>query len=213
MNKNIYIISMILILGLTSCNMPDEANNELANSENRILTAAAQTVEVILTENPLQDTDEPAVSTLVIPTLGATETPDPADAIALTANASDSTPESDLPCNLASFVNDVTVDDGDDFTPGEIFTKTWRLKNSGSCPWTTGYDLIFFDGFSMGGPASQQLTNTNIDPSDEIDISVELTAPTAEGTYKGTWKLRSSEGIVFSLSNDNAFWVEIDVVP
>ncbi len=211
-NTHIFKILMMALV-LTACNMPDDANNQIANSEDRILTAAAQTVEVILTENPLQTSEETPVPTLIIPTQGPSETPIPSSQLTLTASALDFATESSLPCNLASFVSDITVDDGDDFSPGAVFTKTWRLKNSGSCTWTSSYELIFFDGFSMGGPASQQLTAIDINPGDEINISVEFTAPVAEGTYKGTWKLRSSDGIVFSLSNDNAFWVEIDVVP
>src|SRR5512143_3278895 len=40
-------------------------------------------------------------------------------------------------CDWAQFVADVTVPDGTSYAPGTTFTKTWRLKNIGSCTWTT----------------------------------------------------------------------------
>jgi hypothetical protein len=42
-----------------------------------------------------------------------------------------------VPCDRAAFVADVTVPDGTNFAPGTTFVKTWRLKNNGSCTWTT----------------------------------------------------------------------------
>ena len=211
--KRIYILGLMAIgIFLTACNMPNEEVEDIF-SENRVLTAAAQTVEAILTENPTDNLEETPVPTLSIPTQAATKTSVPGPKLTLTALSLSETPENSIPCNLATFITDVTVDDGDDFGPGEVFTKTWRLKNIGSCSWTTGYEIVFFDGFSMSGPASRQISDSEVAPGEEIDISVELTAPAPKGSYKGYWKLRTTEGILFSLNNNKAFWVEIDVIP
>ncbi len=59
-----------------------------------------------------------------------------------------------LPCNSAGFVKDVSVPDGTEIAAGAKFTKTWRLVNSGTCTWTTAYDLVFVDGSAMGAPAA-----------------------------------------------------------
>lgn len=203
---------IFLLLALSACNFPDAASADNGSFENRILTVAAQTVEAILTESPIQVIEETPMPTLLIFTQTVDNTPAP-NSQAATENSIKATNENEATCNLASFIRDVTVEDGDDFSPGESFTKTWRLKNAGSCIWTVGFDIIFYDGDSMGGPASQQLTNSEVAPGEELSISVELTAPLQKGTYKGLWKLRSSNGIVFSLKNNAAFWVEIDVVP
>ena len=40
-------------------------------------------------------------------------------------------------CDWVTFLKDVTVPDGTEFTQGETFTKTWRLKNRGTCTWTS----------------------------------------------------------------------------
>ncbi|PIU90073.1 MAG: hypothetical protein COS63_04110, partial [Anaerolineae bacterium CG06_land_8_20_14_3_00_57_67] len=49
-------------------------------------------------------------------------------------------------CDWAQFVADITVPDGASFAPGAAFTKTWRLKNIGTCTWTTSYALVFVSG-------------------------------------------------------------------
>jgi hypothetical protein len=113
-------------------------------------------------------------------------------------------------CNRASFVQDVTVPDNTAFDPNENFTKTWRLKNVGSCTWTSGYSLVFDSGDLMGGPASQQLTNGTVGPNQTIDVSVDLKAPANAGTYKGNWRLREPGGTLFALST-GPFWVQIKV--
>src|SRR5512135_3467629 len=49
-------------------------------------------------------------------------------------------------CDRAQFIADVTVPDGTRFSPGAAFTKTWRLKNVGTCTWSTSYTLVFSSG-------------------------------------------------------------------
>ena len=122
-------------------------------------------------------------------------------------------PEIEVCTDRAEFITDVTVPDGADFTPGETLVKTWRLRNAGTCTWTSSYDLIFDHGDAMGGPASQQLAGL-VHPGATIDLSVDLTAPGAEGGYKGYWLLRNNDGVLFGIgANANvAFWVEIEVL-
>jgi hypothetical protein len=100
---------------------------------------------------------------------------------------------------------DVTVPDGTVFTPNQTFTKTWRLKNTGTCSWTPSYSVAFSDGNSMNGPATQALTG-NVNPGQTVDISVNFTAPAAPGDYKGNYRLRNAAGLLFS-----NFYVQIKV--
>ena len=67
----------------------------------------------------------------------------------------------------------------------------------------------------MGGPASKQLTSGTVAPGATMDVSVDLTAPSSPGTYKGYWKLRNGSGVNFGIGagGTNPFWVEIKVVP
>ena len=115
-------------------------------------------------------------------------------------------------CDKATFVTDVTVPDGTVFTPGSEFTKTWRLKNVGTCTWDTSYTLVFDTGEQMSGPASVNLPGT-FAPGQTVDLSVTLKAPNTAATYKGFWKLKNKSGTPFGIgtSGDKPFWVEIKV--
>jgi len=115
-------------------------------------------------------------------------------------------------CDRAQFISDVTVPDGTTFAPGATFNKTWRLKNSGTCTWTTSYSLVFESGEKMGGPDSVNLPKT-VAPGQTVDVTVSLTAPASAGTYRGYWKFANSGGVKFGLGSDGtkAWWVEIKV--
>lgn len=115
-------------------------------------------------------------------------------------------------CDQAQFVTDVTVPDGTSFSAGAAFTKTWRLKNIGSCTWSTGYSLVFSSGEKMGGPDSIALPSS-VAPGQTVDISVNLTAPASAGAYRGYWQLKNASGGLFGIGSTaaKAFWVSINV--
>ena len=116
-------------------------------------------------------------------------------------------------CDQAQFVSDLTVPDGSSFAPGAGFTKTWRLMNSGTCTWTTSYNLVLSGGDSMGAPLSVRLP-VNIPPGQLVDVSVGLTAPMTGGHYKGLWKISNASGVQFGIgdSANDPFWVDINVI-
>ncbi len=80
------------------------------------------------------------------------------------------------------------------------------MRNSGTCDWEPGTQLVFVSGEPMTAigavpvPAVAAGTTT--------DISVEMTAPTAPGTYKSVWQLQSPEGKRFG----NQIYVQIVVL-
>lgn len=117
------------------------------------------------------------------------------------------------PCDIAEFVSDITVADGTVFKPGELFTKTWRLKNIGSCTWTTNYALVFQSGDSMSAAEVQNLPN-DVPPGQSIDVTTYLTAPSQPGRYKGYWQLQNTSGerlLIKNGSTDSLFYVDIVV--
>jgi hypothetical protein len=115
-------------------------------------------------------------------------------------------------CDWAAFVKDVTVEDGTTFAPGEVFIKTWRLKNRGTCGWTTDYMLVFHSGSQLGGTTAVRLP-ANVPPGQTVDVSVTLTAPSTGGSYIGYWMLRNSSGVVFGTGTraNTPFYVDIRV--
>src|SRR5258708_5918607 len=115
-------------------------------------------------------------------------------------------------CDQAQFVADVTVPDNTVFNPGATFTKTWRLKNIGTCTWTTSYSLVFDSGTQMNGASSVSFPNS-VAPGNTIDVSVNLTAPNAVGNYIGFWKFKNASGVLFGigLAANSSWWVKINV--
>ncbi|HKI54708.1 MAG TPA: NBR1-Ig-like domain-containing protein, partial [Anaerolineales bacterium] len=115
-------------------------------------------------------------------------------------------------CDWAQFITDVTVPDGTKYEPGATFKKTWRLKNIGTCTWTTSYSLVFDTGAQMGAPASIKFPS-EVKPGETIDINVDMTAPTAAGHYIGYWKFKNTSGVLFGIgyAANRSWWVEINV--
>ncbi|MFT3891556.1 MAG: NBR1-Ig-like domain-containing protein [Anaerolineales bacterium] len=116
-------------------------------------------------------------------------------------------------CDKAQYVADVTIPDGTNFSAGTTFIKTWRLKNVGTCTWTTSYSLVFYSGEKMGGLDSVPLP-LYVAPGQTVDVSLTLTAPMAAGSYGGFWMLRNASGSAFGLglTASNPFWVKINVL-
>ena len=102
------------------------------------------------------------------------------------------------PCNNSQYESDVTIPDGTIIAPGASFLKTWAIQNTGTCTWDTNYQLIFISGDQMSG-TSTNLT-TSVAPSQQVQVSVSLTAPTSIGTYKGYWRLADDQGDAFGES-------------
>jgi len=205
--RKIYLTTLILLVTiLSACNMP---NSSISAAEQTAIIdrSVAETVSAGPTES-LQADNPPA-----------SETPDPAsEEITPTST---NTPEADtptpsltpIPCNLGKFVKDVTIPDGTTFEPGDVLTKTWRIKNVGSCAWTSGYDIVFSGGDAMDAPSAIQITSGTVNPGQNVDVSVDLTAPASEGTYRGNWQLRDPSDVIFGIENSTSgfFWVEIEV--
>ena len=201
MNRRpLLFLALAALLVLSACNLPSSAESEEKQAAD-IQTAAAETVNAKLTAiaqlTPSETaTSVPSATPEASPTPEASNTPEPSAT-------------SEAACDSVFFVTDVTVPDGTEFAPGSSFTKTWRLRNVGSCTWTTEYDLVFDSGDAMDGPAAQALVSS-IAPGIEVDISVEFTAPTDPGSYTSNWKLRNDSGVVFGLPGP--FFVEIVVI-
>ena len=101
-------------------------------------------------------------------------------------------------CNDSAYVSDVTIPDNTVMAPGASFVKTWALQNTGTCTWDTSFKLVFVSGSQMGG-ASTNLASS-VAPSQQVQVSVSLTAPTTAGTYTGYWRLADDTGTGFGES-------------
>jgi len=114
-------------------------------------------------------------------------------------------------CDRAQFVTDVTVPDGTTFAPNAPFSKTWRLKNTGYCTWTTAYSLVFVSGDRMGGVTT--LIPQSAVPGQTVDVGINFNAPSLAGSYRGYWQLKNASGDLFGIGTnaDQPFYVDIKV--
>jgi len=145
------------------------------------------------------------------PTLRSTATSFPASTIYVasfapaTADTRYHSPASG--CDNAAYVRDVTIADGTELAPGETFAKTWEFLNTGSCDWSSSYSIAFVSGDAMDG--SETRIRQVVSVGDHSGVSVLLTAPKDEGTYKGYWRLENAGGTAFG----EPVFVQILVVP
>jgi hypothetical protein len=198
--RTITTISILLVFILSSCNLPSKA--QPTNEPNAVFTQAALTVQAQLLETT-------PFSTPTLPPPAPTNT-----AIALPTSVPATFPPavSATPvCDQAQFIKDVTIPDGTTFLPGETFVKTWRLKNAGNCTWS-GYTLVFDSGESMNG--TSPIAIGTVAPGQEVDLSVTLTAPATNGSYRSYWRIRNPSGVLLPVLGGHqgtSFFADIKV--
>ncbi|MCP4356859.1 MAG: cellulase family glycosylhydrolase [Chloroflexi bacterium] len=95
----------------------------------------------------------------------------------------------------AAFVADVTIPDDTEIPAGQAFTKTWRVRNSGTRAWGNGFTIEFVQGDPMGAARSYPLPAT--EPAQTADISLPLTAPQTAASHHSDWKLKDDRGQYF----------------
>jgi len=204
---------LLVSLLLSSClPAPVEAAQSISNPST-VQAAIVQTVESDLaqqTDSALTNTPTPTLTET--PTETPTSTPTSSPTPTITNIPTIQLPLLAVaPCYGAAFITDVTVPDGTQFDPGADFTKTWRIQNTGSCAWTTSFQVIFNQGDLLGAPSSFNLPNY-VNPGQTVDISVGMTAPDNTGTYQGSWRLEAPNGITFGVGTSNVdFFVQIVV--
>ncbi len=195
---------------LVACNLPT-VNPLLPTSENTDTPAAASPSKIppTTTQIVIQVSTGTALPIIATPT----HRPDPATALPVLTVPAAVTPT--LVCDRASPGNpiDITVPDGSSYEPGQAFTKTWRLLNSGACTWTVDYAAAWFSGEKFGATPSANLSGP-VAPGKSVDISIDMVAPDKPGTYQSNWKLENKAGALFGIgpSGDAPFWVRIEVL-
>jgi hypothetical protein len=110
-------------------------------------------------------------------------------------------------CHNNTFVADVTIPDGTVFNddagrggrPGDEFQKIWRVQNTGSCRWDEGYVLAYVGGDQALQPHSVVFDSADdfVDPGENADLGLTLTAPRTPGKYTATWRMQTDSGSYF----------------
>ena len=193
--KAIFPVLMMLLVTILACNLPLASNPANANAT---VTAAIKTIEFNLTATSVLLSLTPRTPTV---TSTFTSTPVPFTNTPRPPTNTTVPPTPKTRCNWADFIADISIPDGTRMLPGKTFTKTWRLKNIGTCTWTTEYSIAFDSGDAMNTPLAIALPEI-VPPGDTVDVSVNLTAPATPGRKTGYWKLRNPAGVPFGLGYD-----------
>jgi len=195
MFKKLFVITLLIALTLSACRGQTPA--ETAETAE---PAPAEAQAAAANNTP---TDQ-------IPITGATEEIAETPTATPEATAPPPRPENQPGCvNQAAFVTDVTIPDNTVINAAETFTKTWRISNTGTCIWAWDYVLTYYSENRMGAPDEVPLDITY--PGQTIDISVELTAPSSPGTYRGNFVIENPEGLIMKVDEDSRLWLIIKV--
>ena len=183
--------------------MIDDAVNQSATQivrevENRIQTALPTTIPTAT------NTSTPVV-----------QTPTVTSAARSSQNDFERTKEAETSCvDAVKFVKDITIPDGSSLAPDETFTKTWQIRNVGTCVWNDQYSVIFQSGELMSGKKTFSLPDgITVEPDGTIDLSVSMVAPRQKGSYSSYWMMENEKGELFGTgdSHDKPIWVKVEV--
>jgi hypothetical protein len=98
-------------------------------------------------------------------------------------------------CDNSVYLSDVTIPDNTTVNPGQAFTKTWKVSNTGTCTWSAAYQIILISGDAMSGKSTP--IGVVVAPGQSADVSVAMVAPSTSGTIQGTWRLQNDKSQPF----------------
>jgi uncharacterized protein YkwD len=187
----------ILLAGLvlSACvNLVPQAGTEIPPQFVTSTLPPTRPAFILPTETAMTSTLDPSATGT--PTADTTTTPGTSSTEAASGACGDS----------AAMIEDVTIPDNTVMTKGQQFTKTWRFLNNGKCDWS-GYTIAFFAGDRMGSPDSVAVPDTPAGKA--VDVSVILTAPSADGSYTGFYLLKNNKGETLPIGIEQSFWLKI----
>jgi hypothetical protein len=197
------VLTLLAALVLSACGASNAdatptVNVELVRTQ-AVMTYQAQLTQTAIampTATPTTTQSPTPAATFSAPTVG---TPATLGTIPVTGGSPSA-------CYGLSYVRDVTIPDGTQMTPGQSFTKTWQVSNSGTCAWEAGFVFNVVSGDALGGTAVT--LNQRVDPGRQYEFSVPMVAPTNKtGAVRGDWQLSDAAGTFFG----DRVYVEIEV--
>lgn len=195
MKLKLILVVMLVVLLVTACGSANTpSDTEPTSDVAAIRTSAAGTVVAQFTLTAAAFTPTPAQPT-------ETEAPEGTGTATATATGpfaqvTDASGTVVALCDSLDFVADVNVPDDTNMAPGQDFLKTWRVKNTGSCPWGAGYELVYA-GYASEMSGQPQLLTQVVQPGQEVEVSVQFTAPDEIGEYLSAWQMANPRGVTF----------------
>lgn len=218
LKTNIFLFTVVLasfVLG--ACGSTEAGTSSAVLTEAAIIYSESLTqTAAVAPPTATATVASPTPTNTTAPTFTPTVTGTPPTATPAAATATPSTggatggTSGNAPCLRASFEIE-TIDDGTEFYVGTLFTKTWRLKNTGTCTWTAGFNAVWVQGELFGADSVTPFTDKDIPPGGYALISINMKAPGPAGHYKGYWMLRSNDGVFFGVGTGGKEWFWVDI--
>jgi len=108
----------------------------------------------------------------------------------------------------ARFVGDVNIPDNTEILPGTLFTKIWRLRNTGEAPWPSDTKLVCVGGDPFEGDTVTDVS-APVAAGGEVDVAVSLVAPPMPGRYVSYWRLAEPPSM---RKFGQRIWVQVVIV-
>jgi len=206
--KNKHVMSalvLFVLLAASACAQTNPQNTTNQDSQsNKPTQSSVHILDLSATQPPASPTVPPAptpiptqVQTVPTAALEAGDTP------ALEANATTAPVSMTAPActNRAELVKHLTVSDNTMIRTGTLFAKAWRIKNTGTCTWTTAYSLVFSSGSNLALSQAPAPMSSEVKPGDTVDLSVLIMTPDKIGNYNSNWMLRDGSGNLFGIGD------------
>ncbi len=192
MKQKVITILLASLMILTACGTGEAELTPTADL-NLIQTRAIETISAALTQTALAaPTQTPSSTPTALPTFAPATTSAAITLPAVTQAAASPTAS----CYQLRFVSDVSIPDNTQMAPGQTFTKTWKVRNTGSCAWEAGFKFSFVGGEAMSGAA--YTLPSSVAANAELDISIPMTPPTDKtGALRGNWRMSTAGGQFF----------------
>lgn len=167
-----------------------------------VATQAVQTMVANLTQNaptatPVTPTSTPAPTNTSAPV--ATETPAPTSTATRVFIPWTKTPTATAIIYGCS-VTSVSPKSTDTITVDQDFDGKWTVKNTGSKTWSSGNtDIRFVDGTKFQQNGDIYDLASDVAPNGTYTITIDMKAPSGDGTYSASWGIFLEDGSVCSL--------------
>lgn len=189
---SLWIIIAISALVFSACQTSEPTQDIDAQK-----TGFAQTADVQMTMTAeAQPTSTPTTAPTPTPeataTVESTETPEGEETPTEINTATQiSSSGKDAAAWLSNDPPDNTV-----FAPGEEFTVTWTLENTGTSTWNNNYYIEFYADEQMGAEDKYYIP-IDVPPNTSVQISADFVAPAEEGTFRSSWYLVNNNDVAF----------------
>jgi hypothetical protein len=197
------LLSLSLVLAACAPSVPptpseaEIAQQVAATQQAKATQNSVETLVALVTQLSNQPTWTPQptcpvcpTQVVVLPTAQTTANPTAGTPVPTTAP----TEAAGAKCFQFDFLGDVNFPPGTVVKPGTKFSKTWTVKNTGTCEWTRDYDLVLAGGEAFGTNKRGDIPREVL-PGETIDLTIyDMVAPKTEGTYYSYWMIAAPDG-------------------